>query len=66
MIIKFKKQVINIKGAIFCQVIIIKHLAIVTDSVTWGNQAWNGAIPALIARDKKITILKLFNVKILF
>lgn len=36
---------INIKGAIFCQVIRIKPLIHLNPSITPGNQKWKGAAP---------------------
>jgi len=43
----------------------IRHLIHEIFSITWGNHVWKGAIPALIARDKKIIVFKVSNDKIL-
>ena len=44
---------------------IIRHLIQDTDSITWINQMWKGAIPDLIARAKNMTKLKFSRVYIL-
>lgn len=55
------KQDIRIKGASFCQVKIIKHFIQDTQFITWGNQKWKGAIPALMAIAAKIKNLVLLR-----
>lgn len=42
------------KGAIFCQVKIIKHWNQSEHSITCGNQKWRGATPAFISTAKRI------------
>jgi len=46
----------RIKGAIFCQVSIKVAWNHETNSIIWGNQKWNGAIPAFIERAMVIKI----------
>lgn len=48
---------INIKGAIFCQVIKINLLNQDNPSITLGNQKWKGATPNFIIKEEKIIIL---------
>jgi hypothetical protein len=43
------------KGAIFCQIKTSPHCTQGSLIITWGNQKWNGAIPAFVAIAKKIT-----------
>jgi len=51
---------INIKGAIFCQVIKIKLLIQLSPSITPGNQKWKGAAPLFSNKVDKINkLLKL-------
>jgi len=47
----------KIKGAIFCQVNIKVAWNQEMNSIIWGNQKWNGAIPAFIERAIVIKIL---------
>ena len=58
-IFKFK-DVIRIKGAIFCQVKIIIHWNQFKNILTWGNQKWKGAAPIFVNKAEFITIIKKF------
>ena len=51
---EFLKYDINANGASFCHVKRIKHWIHSIFIITWGNQMWNGASPALTHIDKKI------------
>jgi hypothetical protein len=60
----------KIKGAIFCQVSIKVAWNHEMNSIIWGNQKWNGAIPAFIERaivikipDRLIAILRWKNIR---
>ncbi len=51
---------INIKGAIFCQIIKINEFFQFSPSIIFGNQKWNGAIPNFNINDEiKIKLIKL-------
>lgn len=50
------KEIINIKGAIFCHVKIIKHWVHFKLLITWGNQKCKGAIPVFIIKANKIKV----------
>lgn len=47
---------INIRGAIFCQVIKIKEFNQDNPSITFGNQKWKGAEPLFNNSEEKIII----------
>lgn len=63
-ILKLKYE-INIRGAIFCQVIKVNELIQVKPSITVGNQKWKGAAPLFNNKAEKIIIFEykiwLFN-----
>jgi hypothetical protein len=59
-IIKIKdslEEKIRVRGAIFCQVNKIAPWVQLISSITWGNQKWVGAIPALIPSEIEIKLL---------
>ena len=50
------KEIINNKGAIFCQVKITKHWVQFKKFEIWGNQKWKGAKPPLRLKAETIKI----------
>jgi len=58
MIMYSLEDIIKVTGAIFCQVSKIAPWIQFTNSITWGNQKWVGAIPDLIPRATETRLLE--------
>lgn len=57
------KDEIRMKGASFCHTKIKIFFTQEIDFITWGNQKWKGASPALMDREIKMIVLKFLNEK---
>ena len=58
-----EKYLIKMNGAIFCQTRVIKQFIQDKRIITWGNQKWKGAIPALITKAMKIIMFRGWTLK---